>query len=34
MQVKNEMKHKVGKDPEGGSKKLKKVGNESPFEKQ
>jgi hypothetical protein len=25
------MKHKVGKEPEGGSKKPKEVGNESPL---
>ena len=31
MQVKTEMKRKVGKEPEGGSKKLKEVGNESPL---
>jgi hypothetical protein len=29
MQVKTEMKRKVGKDPEGGSKKRKEVGNGS-----
>ena len=31
MQVKTEMKRKVGKDPGGGSKKRKEVGNESPL---
>ena len=31
MQVKTEMKRKVGKDPAGGSKKRKEVGNESPL---
>jgi hypothetical protein len=31
MQVKTEMKRKVGKEPEGGSKKRKEVGNESPL---
>jgi hypothetical protein len=31
MQVKTEMKRKVGKDPEGGSKKRKELGNESPL---
>jgi hypothetical protein len=30
--VKNEMKCKVGKEPEGGSKKRKEVGNESPLD--
>ena len=29
MQVKTQMKCKVGKDPEGGNKKRKEVGNES-----
>ena len=29
MQVKTEMKRKVGKEPEGGRKKPKEVGNES-----
>ncbi len=29
MQVKTEMKHMVGKEPEGGSKLRKEVGNES-----
>ena len=29
--MKTEMKHKVEKDPEEGSKKRKKVGNESPL---
>ncbi len=29
MQEKTEMKHKVGKEPEGGSKIPKEVGNES-----
>ena len=29
MQVKTEMKHKVGKEPGGGNKKGKEVGNES-----
>ena len=32
MQVKNEMKRTVGKDPEGGNKKLKEVGNKSPLD--
>jgi len=31
MQVKTEMKSKVGNDPEGGSKKRKEVANESPL---
>ena len=31
MQVKTEMKRKVGKESEGGSKKRKEVGNESPL---
>jgi len=31
MQVKTEMKRKVGKGPEGGNKKPKEVGNESPL---
>ncbi len=31
MQVKTEMKRKVGKESEGGSKKPKEVGNESPL---
>ena len=31
MQVKTEMKRKVGKEPEGRSKKRKEVGNESPL---
>jgi hypothetical protein len=31
MQEKTEMRHKVGKDPEGGSKERKEVGNESPL---
>ena len=31
MQVKTQMKRKVGKDPEGGIKKRKEVGNESPL---
>jgi len=32
MQVKTEMKHTVGKDPEGGNKKRKEVGYESPLD--
>ena len=31
MHLKTEMKQKVGKEPEGGSKKRKEVGNESPL---
>jgi hypothetical protein len=31
MQVKTEMKRKVGKEPQGGSKKRKEVANESPL---
>jgi hypothetical protein len=31
MQVKTEMNHTVGKEREGGSKKRKEVGNESPL---
>jgi len=31
MREKTEMKRKVGKEPEGGSKKPKEVGNESPL---
>ena len=31
MLVKTEMKRKVGKEPEGGSKKPKEVENESPL---
>jgi hypothetical protein len=31
MQEKTEMKRKVGKEREGGSKKRKSVGNESPL---
>ena len=31
IQVKTEMKRKVGKEPEGGSKKPKEVENESPL---
>ena len=31
MHLKTEMKRKVGKEPEGGSKKRKEVGNESPL---
>ena len=31
MQVKTEMKRKVGKESEGGSKKRNEVGNESPL---
>ena len=31
MQVMTEMKHKVGQEPKGGSKKRKEVGNESPL---
>ena len=29
MQVNTEMKRKVGKEPEGGSKKRKEVGNDN-----
>ena len=32
IQVKTEMKHKVGKEPGGGNKKRKEVGNESPLQ--
>jgi hypothetical protein len=31
MEEKTEMKRKVGKEPEGGSKKRRTVGNESPL---
>ena len=31
MHVKTEMKRKLGREPEGGSKKRKEVGNESPL---
>ena len=31
VEVKTEMKHQGGKDPEGGIKKRKEVGNESPL---